>query len=150
MATTNARWRRIERFTGNSQTTWNVGHQETFFYLYGYCSGLKFLDRLSKDLGLPEAKEYEAKLKKAEKVKEIRERPGSAYSKRSAQASRGGGSTASAPLGHPPGSRGSLRTASSARSNKINLSHDDSNEPYEVSRKPEYGKPMYSTVQFMV
>lgn len=103
---------------------------------------MKFLVRLSKDLGLPESKEYEAKLKKAEKVKEIRERPGSAYTKRSALVSRGGGtggSTASAPLGRPPSSR-SLRTASSARSQKITLGHDDSNEPYEVSRKPDYGR----------
>lgn len=40
-----------------------------------YCSsaGLQFLVRLHKDMGLPETTEYMNKLKKAEKIREVRE-----------------------------------------------------------------------------
>ncbi|KAK3914387.1 Intraflagellar transport protein 88-like protein [Frankliniella fusca] len=68
---------------------------------------LKFLVRLSSDMGLKEAADYNLELKKAEKAKELRSRvgsgrPGSMRSIGSAQSSRAGsGSGGAVPMSHP-------------------------------------------------
>lgn len=68
--------------------------------------GLRFLVRLSTDMGLPEAQEYSNRLKRAEKTKEAREQ-------RQLSASNRRGSFNVASAGRTQGSRENSASASS-------------------------------------
>uniref|UniRef100_A0A914XBJ9 Intraflagellar transport 88 n=1 Tax=Plectus sambesii TaxID=2011161 RepID=A0A914XBJ9_9BILA len=96
---------------------------------------LKFLVRLCTDLGMPEGKDYANKLKKAEKVRELRQQRTSASS---AGRARGSSSAQSLPPGTTASvnrqsvSRNSLRTASA----RITF---DQHEQYQVTNRHEIG-----------
>lgn len=92
--TTRKPWRRIKRFTASSQKTLNASRRLSSSFCWRFlcsfhmivliiaeiikgsactCSGLRFLVRLCTDMGLKEVQDYATKLKKAEKIKEMRE-----------------------------------------------------------------------------
>lgn len=66
---------------------------------------LKFLVRITSDLGMPEAREYMEKLEKVERVKQLRlqRETDSSQGKRHSANSLTGGGSGSAQLGHGPG-----------------------------------------------
>lgn len=66
---------------------------------------MKFLVRITSDLGMPEAREYMEKLEKAERVKQLRlqRETDSSQGKRHSANSLTGGGSGSAQLGHGPG-----------------------------------------------
>nr|XP_057939067.1 intraflagellar transport protein 88 homolog isoform X2 [Doryrhamphus excisus] len=93
-------------------------------------SGLRFLVRLSQDMGLQEVQDYATKLKKVEKMKELREqrvrsaREGSARGRRE-------GSGGSADSGHSSSSNKGERLGAQV------MSFPASSEPYESSSPKE-------------
>ncbi|KAK5608864.1 Intraflagellar transport protein 88 [Crenichthys baileyi] len=94
---------------------------------------LRFLVRLSTDMGLKEVQEYATKLKKVEKMKEIREQRVKSGRENSGRGRREGreGSTGSADSG---------RSSSSSKGERLSAkmrSLPGSNEPYEASSPKE-------------
>ncbi|TKR92804.1 hypothetical protein L596_007383 [Steinernema carpocapsae] len=92
---------------------------------------LKFLVRISKDLGMPETKEYEEKLSKTEKIQMLRqqrETDSSQGKRRSAQAS-----ASSAHSLPPPTSLGRPNSLT-MRTSSARLNLDDS-EPFQVTQR---------------
>lgn len=94
---------------------------------------LRFLVRLSTDMGMTEVQEYATKLKKVEKMKEIREQRVKSGRENSAKGRREGreGSTGSADSG---------RSSSSSKGERLSAkmrSLPGSNEPYEASSPKE-------------
>uniref|UniRef100_A0A3Q3AQJ6 Intraflagellar transport protein 88 homolog n=1 Tax=Kryptolebias marmoratus TaxID=37003 RepID=A0A3Q3AQJ6_KRYMA len=94
---------------------------------------LRFLVRLSTDMGLKEVQEYATRLKKVEKMKEIREQRVKSGRENSARGRREGreGSAGSADSGHSSGSIRGERLSAKMRS------LPGSNEPYEASSPKE-------------
>ncbi|XP_035994840.1 intraflagellar transport protein 88 homolog isoform X3 [Fundulus heteroclitus] len=91
---------------------------------------LRFLVRLSTDMGLKEVQEYATKLKKVEKMKEIREQRVKSGRENSARGRREG-STGSADSGRSSSSSKGERLSAKMRSLPA------SNEPYEASSPKE-------------
>ncbi|XP_054887378.1 intraflagellar transport protein 88 homolog isoform X5 [Poeciliopsis prolifica] len=92
---------------------------------------LRFLVRLSTDMGLKEVQEYATKLKKVEKMKELREQRVKSGRENSAR-SRREGSTGSADSG-----RSSSSSSKGERLSAKMRSLPGSNEPYEASSPKE-------------
>ncbi|XP_059417730.1 intraflagellar transport protein 88 homolog isoform X5 [Carassius carassius] len=107
---------------------------------------LRFLVRLCTDMGLKEVQDYATKLKKVEKMKEIREqrvRSGRDSSARGRREGSAGSGSSSSPINTPP-----LRASDSGQSNHGTSAKGErlgarlktlpgSNEPYEASTQQE-------------
>ncbi|XP_068079390.1 intraflagellar transport protein 88 homolog isoform X5 [Danio rerio] len=107
---------------------------------------LRFLVRLCTDMGLKEVQDYATKLKKVEKMKEIREqrvRSGRDSSARSRREGSAGSGSSSSPINTPPlraSDSGQSNHGTSAKSERLSVklkTLPGSNEPYEASTQQE-------------
>ncbi|XP_039511732.1 intraflagellar transport protein 88 homolog isoform X8 [Pimephales promelas] len=107
---------------------------------------LRFLVRLCTDMGLKEVQDYATKLKKVEKMKEIREqrvRSGRESSARGRREGSAGSGSSSSPINTPPlraSDSGQSNHGTSAKGERLSIklkTLPGSNEPYEASTQQE-------------